>query len=138
MNESKNRDNFNKLNGNQKINSHRNYTHWELLEKIDKYERFTKTKEDRDKLLKAKADYIKRNEKKVLNRARRDEVFAMGWNRGISRDKTHLDLYEGDKLQDERDRQKLAKSMKGHYHKNFSLSRGFKRTINKNKGMLKE
>lgn len=128
MNANKNSEYFNALHKEKGKNLQfkKNYTHHELLDKIDRYKAFIKSKEDYDALEKTKQSYLNREGSKHITRAKRDKVFLLSQRTGISPDKTLSDIRKSDQLVDERHRQKVASDVKSLYRKNFSVLKMFK------------
>ena len=125
---------FNKASGFVKLQRHSNYAHKHLIQKIDHYAHFAKTAQQQKDMLSIKAHYVVRKEQ--LQRVRygqRTSNYLLGIRTGIHPKSTLERLGLQDKQQDQRTRNHTAKDAKNYYHRNYSLSKSFKETLNRTK-----
>ncbi len=123
MKKGKTTDAFNKTN--QKPVIHKNYTHWQLLKKINLYKSLAKTKEQKKVVEKIKGEYETKEQKKPGNRFARKIHFEQGKSAMIHPQETKKNLENQYIKQDQRERNKLALKAKNFYHKNYSVSKAF-------------
>ncbi len=121
MNDRTIKENFNKKA--KKPTIQRNYSHKELIEKIDRYASVAKAKDQKKEMLDIKERHIKRTQELPGRRFARNLHYQQGIRRSIHPRETLENLNKQDKLQDQRDRNRVVKKAKDYYHKNYSLTK---------------
>lgn len=101
----------------------RNYSHKELVEKIDRYATVAKTEDQKKEMLDIKDKYIKRSQELPGRRFARNLHYQQGIRASIHTRETLKSFDKQDKLQDQRDRNRVVKQAKEYYHKNYSLTK---------------
>lgn len=128
------RPDFDRAKGGGKPKQARNYSHGQLVSKIDRYASVAKTGKQKKDMLGLKEGYEQENERKAMNRGARDEHFRQGQRAGIHQMDTLQGLHGQDRETDQRDRNRTAKEAKRYYHRNYSLSKSHREAASKGKG----
>ncbi len=133
---------FNKSNGAEKPKFHRNYTGKEMIQIIDGYASVAKTPEQEKDMLDIKDDYIRTREQRIASMPARDRYYQDGIEAGLHPRETLENLDRQAREQDQRDRNRAVDKAKTYYHRNYSLSKDFKESLNrprpKDRDMTKE
>ncbi len=117
---------FNKASGAGKVKKpHRNYSHKELLDKMDRYSSVAKTGRQLRDTTDMKKEYLERNLQKADRRLVRNHHYRMGIKKDIHPKETLENLRQQDKEQDQRDRNKVADKVKDYTHRNYTPSQIF-------------
>ncbi len=118
----------------------RNYSHKQLMSKLETYKSIAKTGEQQKFMNTQKEAYLKKNNKKVHDRMERNYNATMGIQVGIHDRNIVPQLMSNDKKIDQDDRNKVAKNAKSYYHRNYSVSKDFakKASADKTKGKEKD
>lgn len=131
-----NKDRFNKKS--KKSVPKRNYSEREVVVKIDRFSSVAKTAKQKNKMLKIRQEYYAGKEKTAVHRFIRNKNFELGKRAGLHSTKTMEDLQLQDKTQDQNRRNTTMEKAKTYYHKNYSLSKRHKETVQKSKTKPKE
>lgn len=116
---------FNKASGSKKKKAHRNYSHKELMDKIDRYASVAKTGRELRDVTDIKKAYVDRNLEKAGNRLVRNHHFRQGIRAGIHPKETLDNLERMDREQDKGDRNAVAGKVKRYVHRNYAPSQLF-------------
>jgi len=106
-------------------NRHKNYTHHQLLDQLDRYAARAKTKEQRDEILKRKEKYKKHHDRKHINEASRPVNFKAGQDIGLHAHITPYEMHQQELDIEQSKRNSIAREARKFYHKNYSASKDF-------------
>ena len=123
------KDDFNFASKKPETTPKRNYSHKEVIEKIDAMASVRKTDKQKEEMLRIKDKYVERVTQGGVNRVVRRRNYQMGIAAGIHPRETLERLETLDRIQDQRLRNKTMAKAKDYYHRNYSISKEF-RTAN--------
>ncbi len=116
---------FNKESGADRPKPQRNYSHKQLIEKIDRYASVAKTGKQLKDVLDIKSEYVGRNLKKAENRSVRNNHYRLGARANIHPRETIENLRQQDRQHDQSDRNRVAGEVKAYAHRNYAPSQVF-------------
>ncbi|MCB0518507.1 MAG: hypothetical protein H6577_10015 [Lewinellaceae bacterium] len=112
---------FTKASGSDKQpKAHRNYSHNEVMDKLDRYASVAKTGKELKDVLDMKKEYVDTNLKKAENRAVRNYYYRMGARAEIHPRETLENLQRADKDQDQWDRDAVAERAGNYARRNYA------------------
>ena len=111
----------------------RKYSHKELIEFVQHYGNFTKTEQQQKDMDDIIDQYRDTQQKKSENRGHRNNKIIQAAGSRMDGEKVTQEFEKIDKLYDTQDRNITVKKAKDYYHRNYSLSKDFKKAKTKTK-----